>query len=129
VRHFGFTHDTIFDAGDAVRCGVHGLQSTGGNNDAGALWHAAKAAFRSRRQAKVLVMISDGAPTACSAGALRNLVHQLSRRHRMICAQVAVAPLTDNCFPYHVLLDPSNWQDSVRRFGKIIASLVTKAMA
>ena len=128
LRHFGFTHDTIFEAGDAVRCGVHGLCSTGGNNDAGALWHAAKAGFRSQRRAKVLIMISDGTPTACSAGALRNLVHKLSHQHRMVCAQVAVAPLTEVCFPYYVSLDPGNWRESVRRFGTIIASLVTKAL-
>lgn len=128
LRHFGFTHDTIFEAGDAVRCGVHGLHSSGGNNDAGALWHAAKAAFRSKRRAKVLVMISDGSPSDCSVAALRNLVHKLSHKHRMVCAQVAVAPLTDICFPYYVTLDPADWRESVRRFGTIIASLVTKAL-
>lgn len=128
VRNFGFTHDKIIEAGDAIRCGVHGLVADGGNNDAGALWHAAKAALRSKRKAKVLVMISDGAPTSCSVGALKNLVLDLTRRQRMVCAQVAVAPLSDVCFPYHVVLNPQNWQESTQRFGKIVAGLVGKAL-
>lgn len=128
VRNFGFTHEKIIEAGDAIRCGVHGLVADGGNNDAGALWHAAKAALRSKRKAKVLVMISDGAPTSCSVSALKNLVLDLTQRQRMVCAQVAVAPLSDICFPYHVVLNPQNWQESTQRFGKIVAGLVGKAL-
>jgi hypothetical protein len=126
---FGFTHDVIYDAGDASRCAVYGLEAGGGNNDAGALWHAANVAKASRRRAKLLVMISDGLPTECSAEALRSLVSRLHNRERIACAQVAVMPLTEVCFPHYVVLSEADQDVAVRRFGAIIASLVQKTLA
>jgi Mg-chelatase subunit ChlD len=126
---FGFTHDVIFDAGDASRCAVHGLEASGGNNDAGALWYAANAAKASRRRAKLLVMISDGLPTECSVEALRSLVSRLHNRERIACAQVAVQPLTEVCFPHYVVLSEADEDAAVRRFGSIVASLVQKTLA
>src|SRR5207253_2411790 len=99
VRVFGFTDTVIYDAGDAQRCAAHSLEANGGNNDAAALWHAAQAARASRRSAKLLVMISDGAPTECTAAALKALVVRLTRSMRMCCAQVAVCPIEVVCFP------------------------------
>jgi hypothetical protein len=128
VRLFGFTDQTIYDAGDAGRCAVHGLLAAGGNNDAAGLWHAAQAALTSRRKAKLLVMISDGLPTECSVAALRGLVRQLGVRLKMCCAQVAVRPLEEVCFPNYVLLEESDPGKSVRRFGAIVARLVRKAL-
>src|SRR6185503_9431439 len=100
----------------------------GGNNDAGALWHAAQAARQSRRRAKLLVMISDGLPTECSVAALRALVQRLTSRWHLCCAQVAVQPLAEICFPNYILLDEANPETSVRRFGEVIARLVQKAL-
>ena len=128
ARFFGFTDRQIFDAGNASACAVTSLEATGGNNDAAGLLHAAEAAAASRRKAKLLVMISDGLPTECSVDALRNLVQQLTRRRGILCAQVAVRPLTEVCFPDYIeLLDPE-LDRAVRRFGEIITNLARRAL-
>ena len=128
VRLYGFTDQVIYDAGAATRCAVHALEAGGGNNDAAGLWHAALAAKASRRRAKLLVMISDGAPTECTVNALRSLVTRLTKRMKMCCAQVAVCPLEHQCFPNHILLDQSNVEASVRQFGNTMAKLVQQAL-
>ena len=48
------------------------------------------------RRAKLLVMVSDGLPTECSVAALKGVVHQLSRRYAMRCAQVAVREIDED---------------------------------
>ena len=123
ARFIGFSDDTLYDAGDARRCAVAALRAHRGNNDAAALSHLAGLARRSARQIKLLVMISDGAPTECSVDALRSLVLQLGRRG-MICAQVAVAPLDEVCFPHHVLVDDDDLSAAARRFGAVVERLV-----
>jgi hypothetical protein len=128
VRLFGFTDKIVYDAGHANRCAVHALQAGGGNNDAAGLWHAALAAKASRRRAKLLVMVSDGAPTECTVSALRALVTRLTKRMKMCCAQVAVCPLEHQCFPNYILLDDANVEASVRRFGTVMAKLVQQAL-
>ncbi|MCA9069269.1 MAG: hypothetical protein KDA84_10120, partial [Planctomycetaceae bacterium] len=129
LRLFGFTDSMIYDAGNETRPAVHALNAGGGNNDAAALWHAAQVAMASRRKAKVLVMISDGLPTECSAAALRGLATRLTNRHKLCCAQVAVQPLEEICFPHYILLDEADVGTSVRRFGNTIARLVRRAMS
>jgi Mg-chelatase subunit ChlD len=129
VAVYGFTDQVIYDAGDASRCAAHALTAGGGNNDAGALWYAAMAARASRRRARLLVMISDGLPTECSAGALRKAVGIIGGRMGVACAQVAVQPLEEVCFPSYVVLDESDPDASVRRFGAIVARLVQKTLA
>lgn len=126
---FGFTGDVIYDAGDADRCAVHSLVADGGNNDAAALWHAANAARASLRRAKLLVMVSDGLPTECSAGALRALASRISNRAGIACAQIAVQPLAEVCFPHYVVVNEANTDDAVRRFGTIVAALVRRTLA
>jgi hypothetical protein len=128
LRLFGFTDKVIYDAGDARRCAVHSLRADGGNNDAAALWYVANVARASRRRAKLLVMVSDGLPTECSAAALKGLVVRLGQRWKMCCAQVAVQPLAEICFPNYILLDETDLDASVRRFGLVVARLVQKAM-
>lgn len=128
VRVLGFTDQLIYDAGDANRCACASLEAGGGNNDAGALAYAATLAQQSRRKAKLLVMISDGLPTECTVTSLKKLVQRLSRRH-ICCAQVAVRPLKEVCFPHYVeLTGESDFSDTVRRFGLIVARLVRRAM-
>jgi hypothetical protein len=128
LRVIGFTSENIYDAGDAARCGAHGFVADGGNNDAAALWHMAGLARRSRRKARVLVMISDGLPTECSVAALRAVVQRLTTQEKMVCAQVAVAPLAEVCFPHHVLLDTSNQSAAVRAFGEMVGRLVRRSL-
>ncbi|HEY1549053.1 MAG TPA: hypothetical protein VGG28_14615, partial [Kofleriaceae bacterium] len=98
-----------------------------GNNDAAALFHAANVALASPRRARVLVMISDGLPTECSVAALRGLVTQLSRRKGIVCAQVAVRPLAEVCFPHYVVLD-GDLEPAVARFGRVIGDLVSRSL-
>jgi hypothetical protein len=128
VRLFGFTDTAIYDAGDAARPALHGLETNGGNNDAAGLWHSAQAAIGSRRRARLLVMVSDGSPTDCTVAALRALVKKLTARWNICCAQVAVRPLEEICFPHYVVVDGDNLDQGVRRFGTIVARLVRRAM-
>jgi hypothetical protein len=128
ARFWGFTDSVIYDAGDAQTCDVTGLRANGGNNDAAALLHAANVAAGSRRRAKVLVMISDGLPTECSVAALRGLVTTLTRRRSIVCAQVAVRALEEECFPYHVLLDDADPGVAVSRFGRMIGDLARRVL-
>jgi hypothetical protein len=55
-------------------------------------------------------------------------VARLTRRFKMCCAQVAVQPLEEVCFPHYVLLGEADITASVRRFGAVIARLVQKAL-
>lgn len=126
AHFFGFTDSVIYDAGDARRCAASSLEAGGGNNDAAALYHAATAAKRSRRRAKVLVMISDGLPTECSTLALKSLATRVTRSG-MCVAQVAVCPLEEVCFPHYVVLE-GELDASVRRFGQVVAKLVSRAL-
>jgi len=129
ARFFGFTDRVIYDAGDEKQCAVAALQAGGGNNDAAALYHAANVADRSRRRSKLLVMISDGLPTQCSAVALRALAEQLTRRRGILCAQVAVRPLSEVCFPHYVEIKTGDPLDvAVRRFGEIVVGLTKRAL-
>ena len=128
LRMFGFTDRVIYDAGDAQQCAATSLEAGGGNNDAAALYHAASVAKASRRRAKLLVMISDGLPTECSAQALKALVTRLTKKERMCCAQVAVRPLEEVCFSNYIELREDDLDASVRRFGAIVAGLVRKAI-
>lgn len=129
ARFFGFTDQIIWDAGTAERCAASSLVAGGGNNDAGALDYVANIAARSRRRSRLIVMISDGLPTECSVGALRGVVRSLTRRHHTCCAQVAVRPISEICFPHYVLLDEENLDAAVRRFAGLIARLVGQALA
>jgi cobalamin biosynthesis protein CobT len=130
LRVFGFNDETIFEVGDAERCAVAGLtaDTQRGNNDAAALWHAAQVALASHRSSRLLVAISDGMPTACSTNALKALVTRLTKRMRILCAQVAVKPLEEICFPHYVALEADNTDEAVRKFGLIINRLIRKTM-
>jgi len=125
ARFFGFTDDVIYDAGTADHCAVAELEPEGGNNDAAALWYASRVAMASRRSARLLVMISDGSPTECSVASLRALVSRLTASG-IACAQVAVQPIEEVCFPDYVLVDDEDLSDAVGRFGRIIVRLVRK---
>jgi hypothetical protein len=129
ARFFGFTDSVIYDAGSANDCGVVGLSASGGNNDAAALYHAANVALNATQRAKVLVMISDGLPTECSVAALKGLVTMLTKRRGIVCAQVAVRRLEEVCFPHYVLLDDSQPDIAVAKFGRMIGELARRSLA
>jgi len=129
VRFYGFTDATIYSCGTQHRCSVHALQSGGGNNDAAALWHAAREARQSRRKSKLLVMISDGSPTECTVAALKSLVNTLTNRMKITCAQVTVHPLEEIAFPDYVDLSTQETGVAVRKFGNMIAGLIHKTLA
>jgi|GEM_PF-2442543 len=129
ARFFGFTDSTIYDAGDSDDCNVTALKSEGGNNDAAALFHAANVAMSSRKRARILVMISDGLPTECSVAALRGLVTTLTKRKGIVCAQVAVRALEEECFPNYVVLDDAAIETAVAKFGRMIGDLTRKALS
>ncbi|MEL6546311.1 MAG: hypothetical protein AAFQ82_16910, partial [Myxococcota bacterium] len=128
TRFWGFTDQVIYEAGNANRCAVTSLEANGGNNDSAALWHAAQVAFRSRRRAKLLVMISDGAPTECTAESLKTLVNELTRRHNVACAQIAVRPIDEVCFPHYVEITEGELESAVRKFGNVAANLVSRTL-
>lgn len=129
ARFFGFTDAVLFDAGTAKRCAVHALEADGGNNDAGALWHVMKLALASPRKAKLLVMISDGSPTECSIAALRALVTRATQRMGLCCAQIALRPLDELCFPHYVEVMDDELDLSIQRFGSIIAQLIQRTIS
>jgi len=126
LRVIGFNDKQIFDAGTAAACAAHGLEVGGGNNDAAALWHLANLALASHRRNALLIMISDGLPTECSVAALRKLVTVLTRRFRMACAQVAVAPIEAVCFPTFLEVESLEITVAARQFGRLVARLVKR---
>jgi hypothetical protein len=75
------------------------------------------------------VMISDGLPTECSVAALRGLVIMLTKRRGIVCAQVAVRKLEEECFPHYVVLDDSEIDVAVAKFGRMIGDLARKVLA
>ena len=129
LRVFGFTDKIIWDAGDADRSAAHALAANGGNNDAAGLHHAAQAALASRRRSRLLVMVSDGAPTECTTTALRGLVRHLERRKAIACAQVVVAHLTERCFDTYLEVLDDDMAKATRAFGAIIARLVRRTLS
>ncbi|UJR82599.1 vWA domain-containing protein [Sandaracinus amylolyticus] len=128
LRAFGFTDRCVYDAGDARRSAITSLRATDGNNDAAALDYVGQVAARSTRRAKLIVMISDGLPTECSVEALRTCVRRTSRRG-IACAQVAVRPLEEVCFPHYVVIEGGELDGAVARFGEVITKLVRQVMS
>lgn len=128
LRVYGFTDKVIYEAGTADRCAAHALVAQGGNNDAAALWYAMGVARASKRKAKVLVMISDGLPTECSVAALRAVVRR-GKREGVLCAQIAVQPLAEVCFPHYVVVDDEDLDAAARKFGGIVSKLVRTALS
>ncbi len=120
VRFAGFTDTTIFDAGTAERCAIAGLVANGGNNDAAALSWATDVVLRLPRQQRLIVMVSDDAPTECSPAAVRHVVNRATARG-IWCLQVAVAPIGEVCFPRHLLLDGDDVDAAARRFAEVLA--------
>ncbi len=122
-------HVTSFDGyvfyhlGDLQRNAVASLYAHNGNNDAGGLEKAAQLALASRKKNKLILMISDGAPTECTFESLKNLVERLGRDHGIACAQVAVAPIDQIAFPHYVDLTAFTLDEAIARFGSTLMRL------
>ena len=93
------------------------------------LGHLANAiyAWGLARKKKLLVMVSDGLPTECSASSLRNLALRLERGG-MLTAQVAVRPISTQLFKHYVEILDDDIDDAARRFAKVITRLVRKTL-
>lgn len=90
TRFWGFTDGVIYDCGTAGQYKSTGLRAMGGNNDSAMLYHMGKSAQASGKAVKMLFMLSDGQPSNCSWGSLRNLVVRLE---------------ADGMVPWHFALD------------------------
>ncbi len=121
-----FDHNTFYRLGDFQRHAVGALSAGGGNNDAGGLQRAADLALRSGRRNKLLIMVSDGSPTACSVESLKALVHALHRDYQISCVQVGVSAIDHVAFPRFVDVSSYSFDEAVARFGNLLVSLTAK---
>ena len=118
ARFFGFTHNTIYDAGDATRPAIHALETRCCKNEAAVLCHVAEEALSSKRAGRLLVMISHPDREAEVVESLRSLAARLARQ-RVHCAHVAVEPLTERCFLHNTELLDSGIEACTHWFGRI----------
>jgi hypothetical protein len=118
-----FDDDTFYLLGNFRQNAISSLESGGGNNDAGGLARAAKLALSSRKRNKVIIMISDGSPTACTVEALGNLVKKLTTQMGIVCIQVAVDEMEVEAFPCFVDLSKCSFEEAVSRFGRLLMRL------
>jgi hypothetical protein len=47
----------------------------------------------------------------------------------MVCAQVAVQPLAEICFPHYVVCNDPTIEQTVTRFGRVVMGLVRKTLS
>jgi len=121
-----FDDDTFYLLGDLQHNAVASLEAGGGNNDAGGLAKAAELAQRSRKQKKLLIMISDGSPTECTFESLSELVERLTRQYGILCAQVAVESMEEIAFPQYVDLSRYSMDEAVARLGTFLMKLTAE---
>ncbi len=122
----GFDDQFYYELGDFQRHNISALESGGGNNDSGALLVAAQHALASRKRNRLLVMISDGSPSACTVESLRRLVGRLTRQHGIICAQAAVASIDHQAFAHSIDLTDVGTDVAVARFGAMLMRLTRR---
>jgi len=119
-----FDDNTFYTLGTLKNHAAASLEAGGGNNDSGALLWAAELALMSRRKKRLIVMISDGYPAECSFASLKALVETLTRKHGILCAQVAVYNITNIAFPHFTDLSQMPFDEAVSHFGRMIRKLV-----
>lgn len=125
TAHFwGFTDRVIYDCGTPGQSRVSGLHANGGNNDSAMLWHMYQSAASSGKELRILLMVSDGAPTECSWGSLHNLVGRLEMAG-FVPVQIAVSTITNPAFErYFVDLVGQPMASAIIEFGRLLLSLV-----
>jgi hypothetical protein len=125
TAHFwGFTDKHIYDCGTPGQLRISGLSTSGGNNDSAMLWHMRRSASTSGKDLRILLMVSDGAPTECTWSSLHNLVGRLEM-DGYIPVQIAVAKIEKPAFEtYFVDLVGQPMESAIIDFGRILLSLV-----
>jgi hypothetical protein len=118
-----FDGSTFYHLGSFRRNAIATLTADDGNNDSGGLSRAAALAQASAKRHKLVVMISDGSPTECTVESLKKLVGRLTRDEGILCAQVAVQPLTEIAFPHYVDLSGRPLDAAVAQFGRLLMKL------
>ncbi len=118
----GFNDFEVLEVGPPGSTRLASLEPMGGNNDAGGLLALARHALLSRKERRLLVMISDGFPTDCTLDSLANLVKVLDARYGLKSLQVAVAEMEPArvAFPRFTDLTLHELPVAVRVFGKLI---------
>jgi len=118
-RFFGYTHNTISEAGDAERPAIHGLGTRCCKNVTAALGHVADRALDSKRKNRLLVVIDAPETEGATLDALRKLTRLLSRKWRIHCAEVAMIPPNQQSYPHTIVLAEGQMAGSARQLGMI----------
>jgi len=120
ARFFGFSHDWMFDAGDANQPAIHGLETHCCKNEAAALCHVAEIAEVSGRKNRLLVMIGEPREDELlgEKESLRKLLVRFARRN-IRCVQIAVTPPETRCYPNILILGEEDLVKCTRQFGRL----------
>ncbi len=121
-----FDNDTFYRLGTFQRNAITALSAGGANNDAGGLFRATELAIQSGKRHKLLIMISDGTPTACTFESLKKLVEKVTSEHGILCAQVAVAPISEVAFPHFVDFSQMDTEEAITQFGRLLRRLTAQ---
>ena len=118
-----FDHETFYELGDLSHCAAAAIEEGGGNNDAGGLWEASRLALCSRRKRRLICVISDGAPTACTIEALEGLVRTLTEQDNIKLAQIAMDRMAQTTLPNFVDVSGLPMEEAVTEFGRLLMRL------
>jgi uncharacterized protein with von Willebrand factor type A (vWA) domain len=121
-----FDDDTFIRLGDFRSHAIASLQARGGNNDAGGLARAAELALASRKRHRIIIMINDDSPTESTAESVGALVSELTRRHGLVLAQVAVDELQTGSFPHFVDYSELEFDAAIGEFGNLLRRLLRR---
>ncbi|MBY0551743.1 MAG: VWA domain-containing protein [Candidatus Obscuribacterales bacterium] len=127
ARTFGFNDTTIFDCGTAGQQRVSGLRCGHGNNDAAALQHAARS-LNGNKSIKIVILISDGEPEACTWGALHNVGFELLQNGYMV-VQVLTAPCADPALRWDVVHLTGDYVKAAEDLARLIEAKLAVAKA
>jgi nitric oxide reductase activation protein len=120
-----FDHDTWYELGPFERTAIASLAAGGGNNDAAAVHRAGERLRGSRRRHRALVLVSDGEPTACTVAAFHAEAARLERERGIAVIHVVIDQLErEAVLPRSVDLSGKDFDEAVRRFGRLVADLV-----
>lgn len=114
----------FYNLGTFRRNAIASLTADDSNNDAGALGRAVELALKSRRRRRLIVMVSDGLPAACTFMSLEFLVKHVTEKLGIVCAQVAVAPVPAVAFPHYIDVSGLTLNEAVAQFGRMLTKLI-----
>ncbi len=125
-RFWGYDDGTIYECGTAGDNRVSGLSiSSGGNNDAAALFHVTQNAG-SDKSKRVVVMIGDSQQADCSWGALNTLGFSLIQRDVTV-VQVLTEPCADPALPWHLVdLHDQSLANASAFLGRILEGQIAR---